>query len=68
MPEMDGYAASREIRRRQGENLSLAIVGLTADVMEGCRDRCLAAGMDDYIAKPLRLALMEVPRKWVPAA
>jgi signal transduction histidine kinase/AmiR/NasT family two-component response regulator len=69
MPEMDGYAAAGEIRRRQCANQRLAIVAMTADVMEGSRDRCLAAGMDDYIAKPIRLSsLTEALRKWIPAA
>jgi CheY-like chemotaxis protein len=56
MPEMDGFEASREIRRRLPEDRQPAIVALTANVLQGDRDACLAAGMDDYITKPVKLA------------
>ncbi len=69
MPEMDGYAATAEIRKRQGSNGRVAIIAMTADAMEGARERCMAAGMDDYIAKPVRLGeMMEALKKWVPTA
>jgi PAS domain S-box-containing protein len=69
MPEMDGYAATAEIRNQQGSDGRVAIVAMTADAMEGCRERCLAAGMDDYIAKPVRLGeMIEALKKWVPMA
>jgi two-component system sensor histidine kinase/response regulator len=55
MPEMDGLEATAEIRRRERLSGShISIVALTAHAMTGCRDRCVAAGMDGYVAKPIR--------------
>lgn len=66
MPEMDGYEAAREIRRRMGPNQRVAIIALTAEAMAGCRERCLEAGMDDFVTKPVRLAdLVKSLQKWV---
>jgi CheY-like chemotaxis protein len=67
MPEMDGFTAAREIRRREGPVNRARIIALTAEVMSGTRELCLAAGMDDYISKPIRLHdLIGELRKWLP--
>jgi DNA-binding response OmpR family regulator len=52
---VDGHAATREICRREGTKKRVDIVAMTAEAMEGCRAVCLAAGTDDYIAKPIRV-------------
>lgn len=54
MPEMDGFEATRVIRSEEGEGNSVPIAALTAYAMKGDRERCLEAGMTDYITKPLR--------------
>jgi signal transduction histidine kinase/DNA-binding response OmpR family regulator len=66
MPEMDGYEASAAIRAREVKSGGhVPIVAMTANVMPGDRERCLAAGMDDYVSKPLKSeTLLAVLQRW----
>ena len=71
MPIMDGYAATQEIRKIETRNLGqstsqrVPIIAMTAHAIKGYRERCLEAGMDDYIAKPLkRKKLLTIAEKW----
>ena len=68
MPEMDGLEASRRITARWTPEERPRIVAMTANAMQGDREECLAAGMDDYVTKPIRVdalvqALLESPRR-----
>ena len=71
MPEMDGFTATSEIRKRQAEqdaDKQMKIVALTANAMASDKKRCLEVGMDDFLAKPIKLdELYSILEKWLPA-
>ena len=67
MPVMDGYEASRRIRQ-SGRWPDLPIIALTANVLPDDRERCRSAGMNDYLAKPLRREdLAHLLQNWLPS-
>lgn len=70
MPEMDGFEATRKVRQAESHNSMrqrIPIIALTANAMEGDREHCLQAGMDDYLSKPFTQdQLMDVLERWLP--
>ncbi|WP_243059248.1 response regulator [Nocardioides sp. SR21] len=68
MPGLDGYQATAAIRRAEGAARRTPIIAMTAGAVEGDRERCLEAGMDDYVSKPIDIATVrEMLARWVPA-
>ena len=59
MPEMDGYMTTRLIRQLPEPHCNIPIIALTADAMKGDKEKCLEAGMNDYISKPFKLEEIE---------
>ena len=67
MPELDGYVATQRIRASGSRQANVPIIAMTANAMIGDREKCIEAGMDDYISKPIdTLALVGMLQRWLP--
>jgi two-component system, sensor histidine kinase and response regulator len=68
MPEMDGFTATREIRRREGPDRQTPVIAMTAGASDSDRDQCLSAGMDDFLSKPVKPRDIDAAlARWIPA-
>jgi two-component system, sensor histidine kinase and response regulator len=67
MPFMDGYETTRAIRKLEKKTAEVPIIAMTANAIEGDKEKCLAAGMNDYLSKPIRKnAMVAALKRWVP--
>jgi CheY-like chemotaxis protein len=69
MPEMDGFEATRQIRRMEDGKVHVPIVAMTANALAGDKERCLEVGMDDYVPKPITIeSVREALKRWLSPA